>query len=173
MGVLEMVQAKSFLGKEFLTWLWFRSELNPTFELSNRKTLEIELLDSMALDAGFGDAKSTVLRGDSPGTSPEAATALLQGKKVRRVRLKLSLDGIDWIATVDGETMHLHGLKLPQTGKIPFDEALGLRIDFLAEFEEMFSAVLEEFLSTRLDERKWKKELKLVQDWAGGKAENG
>ena len=31
MGILELIQQKAFLGREFLTWLWFRAEGDPVF----------------------------------------------------------------------------------------------------------------------------------------------
>jgi hypothetical protein len=169
MGVLELIQQKAFIGKEFLTWLWYRAETDPAVDLPGGRRCELELLGPIVLDAHYGDALSTTLRGDSPATAPEAATALVQGKKLRRARIKLSSDGVDWIATLDGDNLSVSGLNLPRGGRLPFDEALRLRLDFLLEFEGLVDALFNLFLELRLDAGQWKTDLKQIQAWVAGK----
>jgi hypothetical protein len=169
MPLAELVQQKAFIGKEFLTWLWHRSETAPAFDLPRGRTCEIEMLDPIVLDAHFGDARSTALKGGSPATSPEARAALLEGKKLRRARIKLSSDGVDWIATLDGETMATSGLNLPRPGQLPFEEALRLRMEFAMEFESLIEELLDRFLTLRLDAKEWAPELKKIQAWIESK----
>lgn len=165
MGMLELVQQKAFLGREFLTWLWFRSDVEPRIQLGDSRSVEVELMDSIMLDAHYGDAKSSVLRGESPGTSPEAAVALLEGKKLRRARFKLLGTDIDWTATIDGENFNLTGLKLPKVGKLPFEEVMQLRIDYIRDFEEIFQELFQTFLELRLDDENWAAELERIHTW--------
>ena len=169
MGVLELIQQKSFLGKEFVTWLWFRSEQNPRIEIKGPRQCEIEFMQQLALESNYGDARSSVLRGDSPSTSPEAATALLEGKKIKRARMKVICDGNDWIGTMDGETLNVSGLQMPKVGKLPFEEALQLRIEFAVDFDSIVSELFNTFLELRLDEKEWSRELKKIQKWVGEK----
>jgi len=168
-GVLELIQQKAFVGKEFLTWLWFRAETDPQFELGGKRNCEIAMLDPIELDAHYGDARSTTLKGQSPATSPEAATALRHGKKLLRTRLKLSSDGLDWIAAINGETFDISGLNLPRPGRLPFEEGLRLRMEFLSDFDSMLSDLFNIFLEQRLDEKLWKNELEKIQGWVGEK----
>ena len=165
MGILELVQQKAFLGKEFLTWIWYRAETAPKFELPGDRSCEVEVLGPMLLDAHYGDARSTALKGESPNTAPEAATALLEGKKLARTRLKIECDGVDWIATIDGETFNITGLGLPRSGQLPFDELLRLRLEFMLEYETLFSELFAAFLEIRLDEGEWSAEIKKIQKW--------
>lgn len=169
MGVLELIQQKAFLGKEFLTWLWYRAETGPRIDLGRSRHCEIEFLGPLTLDAHFGDARTTALRGDSPSTSPEAAAALLEGKKVRRAGLKLSANGVDWIVTLDGENFSISSLNLPRPGRLPFEEALRLRLDYTLEFEALFSELFNRFLELRLDSRDWAAQIKKIQAWVGDK----
>lgn len=169
MGVLELIQQKAFVGKEFLTWLWYRAETNPAFDLPGGRKCEVEMLGPILLDAHYGDARSTALRGDSPATAPEAATALLEGKKLKRIRLKISSDGVDWIATLDGENFNVSGLNLPKAGQLPFEEALRLRVDYALEFDSLLSELFNLFLELRLDAKEWKPEIGKIQVWVGEK----
>ena len=75
MGVLELIQQKAFLGKEFLTWLWFRSETGGAMDLRGGRTAEVEMMGPIVLDAQYGDARMTTLKGESPATAPEARAA--------------------------------------------------------------------------------------------------
>ena len=38
MGLLELIEQKSFLGREFLTWIWFRSESDARIDLDHLTT---------------------------------------------------------------------------------------------------------------------------------------
>lgn len=165
MGLAELIQQKAFLGREFLTWLWFRAEIDPVFDLHGKRRCEVEILGPLTLDALYGDARSTVLRGESPATAPEAATALLQGKKLKKAQVKLSCDGVDWIAGIDAETFAFSGLNVPGARQLPFDEVIGLRLQFMNEFETLLNELYGVFLETRLDEKLWAPELKKIQNW--------
>jgi recombination associated protein RdgC len=170
MGAIELIQQKAFLGKEFLTWLWFRSETEPVIDISGGRAVEIEILGPLLLDANYGDARSTALKGESAGLSAEAGTALREGKKFKRARVKFNVDGVEWIASLDGETLAITGLAVPSSGKLPFSESLRLRTDFILDFESLLTELLNLFLERRLDEKSWAAELKKIHAWALEKA---
>lgn len=169
MGTLEMIQQKAFLGREFLTWLWFRSDESPIFEMKDGRKLEMEMLGPIALEANYGDARVTSLKGESPATSPESSTALLQGKKLSRARMRFSREAVDWTFTLDGATMNVSGLMVPRPGQLPFEEVLEIRLDFMLDLEAILAELYGSFLQIRLDSGPWEKELKKIQEWVGGR----
>ncbi len=160
---------KRFLGPEFLSWLWYRAEVDPVFEYSSGRRCEIELMGPILLEAEFGDARASALRGESPGTSPEATTALLQGKKLRRARFRLHAGEVDWVATLEAETLSFSGLNVPRAGPLPLEEALRLRLEFVLEFEAVLGELLDRFLATRLDAAAWAEELGRLRAWIAGR----
>jgi hypothetical protein len=170
MGAIELIQQKAFLGREFLTWLWFRSETDPVIDLSGGRAVEIEILGPLLLEANFGDARSSGLKGESAGLSAEAGTALREGKKLRRARIKFNVEGVEWIASLDGETLAVTGLAVPNSGKLPFSESLRLRTEFMLDFDSLLTELMNLFLGRRLDEKDWTKELKKIHAWAVEKA---
>lgn len=165
MGMLELIQQKAFIGKEFLTWLWYHAERGGKVTPARQGAVQIEMLGPILLEAQYGDARSSTLKGDSPATAPEARTALLEGKKLRKAKLKLSRDSAEWIVALDGETFHFAGLNIPNPGKMAFEDAMALRIEMLQEFEQVLEALFETFLTLRLDGSAWNKELKSIQTW--------
>lgn len=170
MGAIELIQQKAFIGREFLTWLWFRSETDPVVDLSGSRSVEVEILGPLLLEANFGDARSSGLKGESAGLSAEAGTALREGKKLRRARLKFNVEGVEWIASLDGETLAVTGLAVPSSGKLPFSESLRLRTEFMLDFDSLLTELINLFLERRLDEKDWAKELQKIHAWAVEKA---
>jgi hypothetical protein len=169
MGVLELIQQKSFLGKEFLTWLWFRAERDGRVEINKAKPVTIEILGPILLDAQYGDARVSTLKGDSPATAPEARTALLEGKKLKKAKLKWAREDVEWVFTLDGENFNLSGLAVPNPGKLPFEDLMNLRVGMALEFEQVLQQLLEAFMELRMDEGAWKDELRLIHDWVRDK----
>ncbi len=169
MGVLELIQQKAFIGKEFLTWLWFKAEMDGQLDMPKSKPVTVEIQGPILLDAQYGDARASTLKGDSPTTSPEARTALLEGKKLKKAKLKLTRDDVEFIMTIDGETFHFSGLNVPNPGKLPFEDYMIMRLEYVREFENLLQSLLEFFMDLRLDNKRWGEEIKIIQDWVSGK----
>jgi hypothetical protein len=165
MGVLELIQQKAFLGKEFLTWLWYCAESHGKVEPDRAKPIQIEILDPIVLDAQYGDTRAGTFKGDSPATSPEARTALIEGKKLRKARIKWTRASAEWIATIDGENFNVSGLSVPAPGRLPFEDLIALRMEMVTEFEQVIGELFETFLALRLDEGAWAAELTEIQQW--------
>jgi hypothetical protein len=169
MGVLELIQQKAFIGKEFLTWLWFRAEQGGEVRPARTKPVKIEILGPIMLEAPYGDARAGTFKGDSPATSPEARTALLEGKKLKRARLKLTREDTEWTVTLDGENFNVSGLAIPTPGRLPFEETMSLRLEMTAEFEQALSELFDTFLEARLDTKAWAAQVKTIQEWVKNK----
>jgi hypothetical protein len=165
MGVLELIQQKAFIGSEFLSWLWFRSERDRKIKLGDGEPVQIEIMGPIVLEAQYGDARTGTLKGLSPATSPEARTALLEGKKLKRARIKWTRGDVEWTATLDGETFNVGGLAIPMPGRLPFDEALRMRMDVLMDFERLLQELFNLFIELRLDDKLWARELKKIHAW--------
>ncbi|HOE97379.1 MAG TPA: hypothetical protein PK847_12430 [Candidatus Sumerlaeota bacterium] len=164
MGVLELIQQKAFLGKEFLTWLWFKSETGGGVNLKGG-AIQAEILGPIVLDAQYGDARATGLKGESPATSPEARTALVEGKKLKKAKIRLKREDVEWVATLDGENFNLAGLAIPNPGRMPFEDMMALRTEMMLEFEHVIEGLMQAFLELRLDAKEWAKELARIQTW--------
>jgi hypothetical protein len=84
MAILEQVEAKAFLGEEFLSWLLWRSETRNG--LIGVREHEVQFGGSLTLSAPFGDAEEVTLKGENPGGAHELHSALQEGPRSNRAR---------------------------------------------------------------------------------------
>ena len=92
-------KTKAFIGREFLTWLWYLSESNEDFfEVKNPDETETYRIscwidDRVTLSSLSSKAHVHNLRGGEPSQSAEAAAALKTGKTVKDLKLGLHIEG--------------------------------------------------------------------------------
>ena len=152
MALVEMVQQKSFLGTEFATGLWYRSETNQgKIDLGKAGGCEVLFEKDLVLTSDYGDATASTFKGEAPTLSPEAATALAAGKKVKRARMILTYKDVEWPLTLNAETFDWGGLKIDVPPSLPFEESAPLRLQALDEFHRFFGLLYSAFLDLRLD----------------------
>lgn len=151
-----------FLGKEFLTWLWWRSERD------NGKVGEIgvELGQQLVMVTGGNVVESATIASDAPSQAEEARTALRAGKKVQKARVLLDVGELQFTATITSD-LALSSVKLPTVlGK---DEDLSgtvlqERMRLLRQLEEIVHDLYRQFLDVRLTEA-WQTEQDALRNW--------
>lgn len=145
----------AFLGEEFLTWLWFHLETEGgDFALSNERHVGIALDDMIAFSPHADEETEQTLRKGLPSRSPEARAALGNGHRVRRMRLNLAWDSLQWRFTLDGSTMHLGGITLPDDDEeaADADERSRERAAHFMLLHELVGEIYSQFLGIRLRE---------------------
>jgi len=90
MDFLDILREKAFLGREFLTWLWFKSEqTGGRIELPGQKVIEVIFLDRMTLDLSDAETPQTVSLKGEHSELREGLAALKEGKKIEEARISL------------------------------------------------------------------------------------
>lgn len=137
-GEAPPAETADFLGREFLTWLWFRGETSPGIDVlgvrgahgpggSRRQRLaesskggEVTVFVNDALSFVSGDKKDTTVAVShgAPTVRPEATAALRAGLTLRKAKLTVSRGESLWSFTLDGETFDVSGLKVSRPVKI-------------------------------------------------------
>lgn len=162
------------LGREFLTWLWYSSDVsNGQLSLSDSRVVAI-LLEGPLTFVHEGDgAFVTVLRNGLPQLSLEAKSALLGGKKLKSAKLTLSLDEERiWSFTVDADTFTFRSMKVP---RVEGEGILGRfedRMLRLEEFREIWLDLYARFLDLRLDAPTWRKTVRAIRSWVAARPAN-
>ncbi|MGE0711805.1 MAG: hypothetical protein AB7N76_30820 [Planctomycetota bacterium] len=161
---------RSFLASEFLTWIWFRCEVEGgTFDLpSGGLSLAVE--DSLTLVGWEDDAVKAALKGGTPTRRPEAANALASGLLLKKSRFVAARAGREWLFTLDAADLDLKGVKVVEAD--PEEDPEDALADKLAAGEELRLAIdelYEHFLGVRLDEE-WTLEATRLRDWVRDKA---
>lgn len=111
MQVLDRIEKRRFVGREFLLWLWFESEMfEATLETRKHGSFGLWVERQLVLSAGV---EATRIKGSTPGGSREAKEALLVGKLPEAAGLHLSWGDREITFTLKAERMAVSGLVLP------------------------------------------------------------
>jgi len=102
------------LGREFLTWLWFKSEeRGGAVQVSGAADVEISFARRLALESGGGEySESIVCQGLHAGLK-EGKAAIQEGKKVKEARIQLGVGPEKFEFTLKGDSFHFQTLRFP------------------------------------------------------------
>lgn len=149
---------KGFLGREFLTWLWFFSEAEDgSFEFStqvqhNKSLLKAKLWidDRIVLTAKVGLSHDHTIKGGNPGQCQEAAIALRHGKNVRELRVAIDVETVGmYTLTLNGDDLNPRAVQLPDQ----HEDTEGNPIEQRIQFTTTLSRALDHLMAKFMDER--------------------
>lgn len=173
MDLVDLISEKRFLGQEFLTWLWWKSEeRGGVVALPGEGDIVVVFEKHMLLEYGEGDSNESLICRGLQTELQEARTGLVMGKKLEQARIQLVLNDYEWNFTMAGALMEFRNVKLPKTGgesansENP-EEREGMVLERIFLFEELVRIVLELFrlfLETRVSPE-WRDELLRVREW--------
>lgn len=160
-----------FLGEEFLTWLWFRWETDGgEYDLSAGRRVGIALDDFLAFAAPSDDETEQTLRRGLPTRTPEARSALRQGRRLKKAKLIIAEGDRQWAATLDASTMTLSGVRLPEDAEdieSAQDRTADRAANWLAIYE-IVMAIYGQFLRERLQDDYLQKSGEQQANWMAG-----
>jgi len=145
----------TFLGNEFLTWIWFLIEKDQdTLRQCAQDPLELSVGNRMVLVNRWANGMETVtIKGDAAGLE-EGLLALSKGAWVTELNLVFKSGALQWQFSIKGESLNFSSLKLPETGNAEqMDDMEGLILDKLYLYEKPFQlidALFRKFVALRL-----------------------
>jgi len=166
MELSELIESRRFLGSEFLMWLWFKSEaFDGLFEVRDHGQVEVQFDDRLTLEAYLAETERNVFKGGSPAASPEAQTALREGKRPTRARLRVIKEGREWRFKYKAEGCDLSTLEIPSLLSERDDEQLYERMQLIDEIEQILDELYREFIVLRTSDA-WREGLvPALNDW--------
>jgi hypothetical protein len=166
MSMADKLRHTQFLGREFLTWLMFRSSRDEgVFKLRDRRVAELFFERAMTLDGDNPAREMSSIKVDDPAQSEEVMLSLRLGKKVSRARLLLLVDGHEYSLVLDGPTLGMRSVKLPDALAPEFSELMGERAGLAKTLEDTLHGMFLDFVRLRLDQKKWAKEAVAIRQW--------
>ncbi len=107
-------EAGSSPGRDFLTWLWFKSEeRNGKISLPGGD-VEVIFLKRMVLESGAGEySECVVCQGLNAGLE-EGKEALRKGKKIKEARVRLNADECSWEFTLKADQFLFQSMRMPR-----------------------------------------------------------
>jgi len=165
METYQRVEATSYLGREFLTWLWFRSEHNEGIFQVGEAPVEV-WFDAKLTLASTGTLKEeSVIKSETPTDTEEARVSLRSGKQVEEAKLRLTTGQKFWSLTIKARDLSLHGLKLPALLSATDEDVIYERLALLEECQDLVDGLFGLFVDQRLDDDAWSAEVSAMRRW--------
>jgi hypothetical protein len=158
------------VGREFLTWLWFKSEeRNGRILIAGAGEGEVFFIRRLVLESGDGEYAETVVCQGLHADLKEGKEALRQGKKITAARLRVAYENTEWEFTFKADRFHFQSMKLPTLPEDDGDQIdregqLLERIDLIEKAAGMMDLLFQSFLERRLASD-WDGELGRMHRW--------
>ena len=174
MDLVDIIAEKKFLGQEFLTWLWWKSEeRGGSVSLPGKGDISIVFEKHMLLEYGEGESSEKLICRGLQTELKEARTGMFMGKKLEQARIRLEQDQYEWSFTLAAGLMEFRNVRLPKTAATEADaankkeEMEGMILERLYLFEELIRIVndlFRIFLKVRIGSN-WKDEVVKMRQW--------
>ncbi len=174
MDLVDIISEKRFVGQEFLTWLWWKSEeRGGSIALPGRGDVIVVFEKHMLLESGEGESSEKIVCTGLQAELQEARTGLQMGKKLEQARILIGHGNYEYSLTLSGALLEFKNVKLPKTEATENDksdnpeEVEGMILERVFLFEELVSIVndlFRVFLERRVNPG-WSDELAKVRDW--------
>jgi len=183
MDLVDLMVEKRFLGQEFLTWLWWKSEeRGGSVEIPVFGDITVVFEKHMLLEYGEGEYSEKLVCTGLQTELKEARTGLLMGKKLEQARIQIVKDSYEWNFTLGAALFEFRNVKLPKTAGTEQgagnseEETEGMILERVFLFEELVRIVndlFRMFLKVRISSE-WPVELQTIRSWvhAGGEESN-
>ncbi len=171
MSGTESSDRPTWLGGEFLTWLWYESErAGGHIELEDIGNIAISFAHSLVLEAPGLGAEGNTVRSETPSLAEEARTALKTGKKVAKTRILIDHGEQHYEVTFAADDFTFGAAKLPTVLTDGDEERLLERLGLLDRLEAMIDGLYVRFVRLRLDTDKWLEVRAAMHAWVIGPA---
>jgi hypothetical protein len=176
MDFLDILREKSFLGREFLTWLWYKSEQGGgTIELDGKGVVEVVFLDRMTLDLSDSESPQSVSLKGEHSELREGIAALKEGKKIEEARVTIRSGDHDFTLMLKGTWFSFGSFRTPpvlppaeqdadEGTEAAFLEKAALVEAGMAAIDDLFLT----FLHLRISDRWELAELAAMRKWISG-----
>ncbi len=155
-------------GRDFLTWLWYYSELNGgELEIENcgRFQVGIEGPLTFGFSAEAKGAEESVVKKGCPQLAAEAKAALAVGKKLKKAKVLLARDQDVWTFTFDADRFTFSGLSLPEGEEMDRESYFAERVEYLHVFHRAIEEYFRKFAESVTGETRAEVE-KDIKHWA-------
>lgn len=173
MEFLDILKEKAFLGREFLTWLWFKSDqTGGRIEVRGKSVVEVIFLDRMTLDLSEADTPQTVAIKGQHSELREGMAALREGKKIEEARISIRIAENDFTFVFKGTWFAFGSFRTPAL--LPADEtgpdeghegAVLEKAHLIEEGMGIIDSLFEYFVKLRISDEWELSELPALRKW--------
>lgn len=160
----QLLRGRTWLGRELLTWLLWRSEAGGAIVRDGSEDVEVLFLGPLTLRAARGDVVELVARGAQAPYAGEVRRALDAGLLVDRARVRITCGEKAWETGLDAERLDVRAAKLPELLSEADDDRAAERLWLAERLSALVDALAREFLRVRTG-RGWKKAAAAMKAW--------
>ncbi len=154
-----------YLGPEFLTWLWWRADVDPCFLHPDGTEVFVHVDEHLEFRGERAASRRTSLRTGAPGASMDARAALRSGKLLVAARLLFARGEEEWRFTLRAEDLDVSSLRLPPPDEdTEMKDRLEASLAGLERFWDDLDLCLASFLDVRCGPA-WSAEAAKVRAW--------
>ena len=169
MQLLERVGSTEFIGREFLVWLWFKSETGEgAFPLGETGSAELWFDGRIVLQPDQDDRDEKVICLGDSSRSREARFALAEYKSVTEAKIKLNIGDGEWSFILDSTWLNFKSFKTPRVMQDDKEDPDGLFYEKFYLIEQALSAmdaIFSSFIKLRLSADWEARELQALLQW--------
>jgi hypothetical protein len=163
-----LLRGKAYLGREFLTWLLWRSEAGEPVAAFEKAGLSVLFLGRVVLKGVSGDVTELSARGAMAPYSEQVRQAMDRGLLVHQARLMLTHGEKAYEVTLDAEFLDIRAAKLPALMSEEDDSRTGERLYLAEQLSAMVTTLVEAFITVRAG-RAWSKQVvPAMKEWMRG-----
>lgn len=145
---------RAFVGREFLTWLWFVSETQDhRVRIPGLGDFRFFVDDRLTLSSPGGSVHEHVLRGGTPAYASEARVSLLSGKLVHEAKFILQDGERQWSWSMRADDLGLRGVKLPPVNEPDAASHMTARLKMMHLLVDVLDTLFREYMEIRTSPR--------------------
>lgn len=160
-----LLHGRTWLGRECLTWLLWKSESTEAITQVDGQPLSCVFHGKLVLRAGGGDVTELSVKGVTSPYSPLVRAALNKGLLVHGARLQLTHGEQQYDVGLDAETFDVKGAKLPALLQEEEGERITERLELAGRLSGLLDALVQAFVAERIS-RAWEaKIVPALKEW--------
>ena len=169
MQILEKVKETETLGREFLAWLWFKTEADEGFfDLGEAGKAELWFDGRMTLQVESALGVETITCAGDQLHMREARFALSEKKDITQAKVRLTIGDNLWHFTLDSTWMNFKSFKTPKIMLDKKEDPDGIFYERIFLMEEAIAAmdiIFYSFVKLRVSPEWEKKERPALTKW--------
>lgn len=167
----QLLRGRAYLGREFLTWLLWRSEGGEPLVEFEDVGLVVLYTGRCTLRGVNGDVTELSAKGTLAPYSENVKHSLDRGLLIHQARLRLTHGEKVYEVTLDAEFLDIRAAKLPELMAEEEDDKLLERLYLTEQLSNMVDTLVQAFLEVRASRGWSKKVVPEMKSWMKGEDE--
>lgn len=166
----QLLRGRAFLGREFLTWLLWRSEAGEPLLEFEEQPVVVLFSGKIGLRGLAGEVIELSAKGAMAPYSELIRQSLDRGLLIHSARVRITHGEREYEATVDSEYLDVRSAKLPELLTEEDDDRLIERLHLTEQLSAILDALLREFLNVRATPKWRRKVVPALKAWLAAPA---